>query len=101
MDSPQNPIRISPYRLVFGKPCYLPTDFSIRHIGPKNLNFDLDSAAEEETLVTLKEKFSDAYDLANDYKIRTKKVPDCKILHKNFKLVQLLLLFNSILKLIL
>ena len=100
----KTPTRMSPYRLVFGKPCYLPLELEYKVMWViKKLNFDFKVAKEERLLQLneLEELRNEAYDNARIYKDKIKKWHNQKILRREFKTGDQVLLFNSRLKLFL
>ena len=95
---------MSPYRIVFGKPYHLSLELEYKVMWDiKKINYDFKAAKEKRLLQLnqMEELRNEAYDNARIYKDKTKKWHDQKILRKEFKVRELVLLYNSRLKLFL
>ena len=98
----KTPIRISPYRIVFGKPYHLPLELEYKAMWAiKKLNIEFQAAKEKRLLQLneLEELRNKGYDNAEIYKDKTKKWHDQNILRREFKEREQVLLYNSRLKL--
>ena len=79
----KTPIGMSPYKIVFGKPCHLPLELEYNVMWAiKKLNCDFQAAKEKRLLQMneLEELRNKAYDNARIYKDKTKKWHDQKIM---------------------
>ena len=96
------PIGTTPFRLIYGKPCHLPVELEHQaYWAIKHFNFDWKSAEEKRMLQLneLEEIRLNAYDSSQLYKERTKRWHDKFINRREFREGDLVLLFNSRLKL--
>ncbi|XP_024014634.1 uncharacterized protein LOC112088520 [Eutrema salsugineum] len=98
----KTPIDTSPFNLLYGKCCQLPVELEYKVLwAVKMLNFEIKTAQEKRVLQLheLEEIRLNAFESARIYKERTKILHDQKILKREFKVGDLVLLFNSRLKL--
>ncbi|CAH9126115.1 unnamed protein product [Cuscuta epithymum] len=98
----KTPLGMSPFRLVYGKPCHLPVELEHKsHWAISQLNIDTTLGREKRMLQIneLEELRRDAYENSRIYKEKAKVWHDKNINRREFYVGQKVLLFNSRLRL--
>ena len=100
----KSPIGMSPCKIVFEKHCHLPLELEYKAMWAiKKLSFDFQAVKEKRLLKLneLEELRNEAYDNARIYKDKTKKLHEQRMLRKEFKIGESVLLYNLRLRLFL
>ena len=98
----KTPIVMSPFMLIYGKPCHLPVELEHRaYRAIKKLNLSLDQVGKERLLQIqeLQELRNEAYQNAEIYKAKNKAYYDKHINRRSFHVHDKVWLYNSRLKL--
>ncbi|PNX59327.1 hypothetical protein L195_g051361 [Trifolium pratense] len=98
----KSPIGLTPFQMVYGKSCHLPVELEHKaYWALKFLNFDENQAKEKRQvqMQQLEEMRCQAYESSQLYKEKVKRYHDKRLVNKDFRPGQMVLLFNSRLKL--